>query len=111
MKIESHNLGTVEVLTPIGALVEDDAMTFANALLNRLKGSSSRVVVSMQEVPYLDSVALEGFAEVADELSDRSVKLKMVQVTPTCREVFELTALSERLQFFEEIQDAVRSFL
>jgi len=111
MKIESHRVGTVEVITPIGALVDEDAEGFSRELLDHLKTSSPRIVVSMNEVPYLDSVALEGFATAADELSDRAVRLKLAQVAPTCREVLDLTGLADRLQFFEEVQDAVKSFL
>ena len=111
MKVERRKVGTVEVLTPVGALVDEDAERFSKELLDRLKASNPRVVVSMHEVPYMDSIALEGFADAADELSDRAVQLKLVQVTPTCREVLELTSLADRLQFFEEVPDAVKSFL
>lgn len=111
MKIECHRLGTVEVLTPNGALVDEDAELFSKEVLDKLKASNPRLVVSLHEVPYMDSVALEGIADAIDELSDRAVRLKLVQVTPTCREVLELTGLASRVQFFEEVQDAVKSFL
>ncbi len=44
-------------------------------------------------------------------LIDRGGRLKLVAVSPTCREILELTGLSGRFQFFEEPNDAARSFL
>jgi len=111
MKCEQRQVGTVDVLTPIGALVDEDAEQFSAKLLERLRSSSPRVVISMQEVPYLDSKALEGLLAAADELAERALHLKLARVTQTCREVFSLTSLAERFRFFESVEDAARSFI
>ncbi|MFQ5413959.1 MAG: STAS domain-containing protein [Phycisphaerae bacterium] len=111
MKMDGQQVGTVEILTPIGAMVDEAAQDFAQALLARLKSANPRVVLAMHEVPYLDSVALEGLVDAADALSARAARLKLVHVNATCREVMELTGVSERFIFFEDVQDAVRSFL
>ena len=111
MKVERQQVGTVDVMTPVGALVDEDAERFSRLLLERLKSPSPRVVVVMQEVPYMDSAALEGLLAATEELSDRSMSLKLASVTPTCREILELTGLSGRFRFFNDVQDAVKSFL
>ena len=111
MKIERQQVGTVRVLAPIGALVDHDAEGFCKVLHECVSQANPRVVVSLQEVPYLDSVAIEGLLDSADELAERAMSLKLVQVPPTCREAFELTGISARLSYFETVQDAVKSFL
>ena len=111
MKVERQNVGTVDVFAPIGALVDQDAESFSKLLLQRVKSSNPRVVVVMQDVPYMDSTALEGLLDATDELSDRAMGLKLASVPPTCREVLELTGLAGRFSFFENVQDAVKSFL
>ena len=111
MKIERQEIGTVEILTPQGALAEDDAEEFSALLQERLAGANPRVAVSLQGVSWMDSTALNGLVAVAEEMADRGTRLKLVSVSPTCREILELTALSPRFQFFENAQDAVRSFL
>lgn len=111
MKIDHQTFGTVDVCMPIGALVDDDAERASNHLLARAEGANPRLVVGMEEVPYLDSVALEGLLAVAEVLQSRGMRLKLVSVPPTCREVFEITGLSGHFQFFESVEDAVRSFL
>ncbi|MBI4717848.1 MAG: STAS domain-containing protein [Planctomycetes bacterium] len=111
MKIEKLKVGTVEVLTPCGALVDEDAKKFSRLLLERVRTANPRVVVAMQEVPYVDSAALEGFVGAADELAQCAASLKLAGLTPTCREVLELTGLSHRFRLFNEVHDAVKSYL
>ena len=111
MKVEHQQVGTVDVLTPVGALIDEDAESFSELLMERLRSANPRVVVSMHEVPYLDSVALEGLLCAADELADQATDLKLVKVPATCRDVLVLTGLAGRFRFFDEVQDAVRSFL
>ena len=111
MKIETQQVGTVEVIKPMGTLVEDDATTFAHKLKRRFESANSRVVLDLCEVPYVDSTALEALLDAAEVMEQRSARLRLVTVAPTVREVLELTGLSQRIQFFERVQDAVRSFL
>ncbi|MHC4064009.1 MAG: STAS domain-containing protein [Planctomycetota bacterium] len=111
MKIERQEVGTVEILAPQGVLAEDDASEFSALVQERLAGANPRIVISLHEVPYMDSAALNGLVQAADEMIDRGTRLKLVSVSATCREILELTGLSRRFQFFEDPQDAVRSFL
>ncbi len=111
MKVEQQKVGTVALFAPIGALVDEDAESFCKLLLEHLQAPNPRVVIAMQDVPYMDSVAIEGLLDAADDLSARATSLKLVNVTPTCREVLELTSVAGRFRFFEDVQDAVKSFL
>lgn len=110
MKIEQQQVGSVTVLTVKGALVEDDATRFGTEL-GRAIGSNARLVLDLHEVPYVDSTAIEGLLDAADALDERSVRLRLTSVTPTVREVLQLTGTSQRFEFFEKVEDAVRSFL
>lgn len=111
MKVEQQQVGTVDVLTPVGALVDQEAESFSKLLLERVKLPNPRLVVLMPQVPYLDSTALEGLLAATEELADRATSLKLVGVPPLCREILALTGVSGRFSFFEDVQDAVRSFL
>jgi len=111
VKIDSQQVGTVEVITPLGALVDQDVDAFTDCLQDLVKAAHPRFVISLHEVPYLDSAAIEALLEAADELDERAATLKLAQVPATCREIFELTGVSNQFSFFAEVQDAVRSFL
>jgi anti-anti-sigma factor len=111
MKIDQHKVGTVDVITPVGPLAEDDSEKFRALLCERIKQSGARLALAMHEVPYMDSVALEGLLDASEMLTERAMTLKLAGVTPTCREILELTGLSTRLRFFNDVQDVVKSFL
>jgi len=111
VKIEQSKVGTVDVFTPMGALVDQDAESFRKLLQQRLQSPNPRVAVAMQEVPYMDSVALEGLLAATEELQARASCLRLAGVTPTCREIFELTGLAGRFRFFKDVEDVVKSFL
>ena len=111
MKIDHQTFGTVEVCMPIGALVDDDAERFGAHLLAQVEGPNPRFVVGMDQVPYVDSVALERLLSAAEALQSRGTRLKLVGTTATCREILEITGLVNHFQFFESVEDAVRSFL
>ena len=113
MKTDVRKIGTVDIFTPVGPLVDADAQSFCNALLARLSGDSggARIGVAMQEVPYMDSIALEGLLGATKALGERATCLKLAGVTPTCREIFELTGLAPRFRFFKDVEDIVKSFL
>lgn len=111
MRIEQRQVGTVEVLTPVGALVDDDAEVFRRKLQQRTASPNARLVVCMQEVPYMDSAALEALVDAADEFAARASTLKLSNLTPICRETLELTGLAGKFRLFKDVEDAVRSFL
>ncbi len=111
MRVEQQQIGSVDVFTPVGALVDQEAGSFLKLLLERAESDNPRVVVSMQDVPYMDSAAVEGLLAVTDGLMDRAMNLKLARVQSACREILELTGVSGRFSFFQDVQDAVRSFL
>lgn len=111
MKIERQRVGTVDVMTPQGALVDQDGGKLVQALLERLSSANPRLVLAMQEVPYMDSAALEGLLDATERLNEQASALKMANLTPTCREILELTGLSGRFRLFKDVSDAVKSFL
>jgi len=111
VKVEQQQVGTVDVITPVGALVDQEAESFSKLLLERVKLPSPRLVILMEGVSYLDSTAIEGLLGATEQLADRATSLKLASVPALCREILELTGISGRFSFFKDVQDAVRSFL
>ncbi len=111
MKVDQQKIGTVDVLSPVGPLVDEGATAFAKVLLDRVRCPNPRVVVSLSESPYLDSTAVEGLVEASDQLADRAASLRLVETPATCREILELTGVAGQFSFFEDVHSAVRSFL
>jgi len=111
VKVEQRQVGTVTVLKPVGPLLGQEAGLFTSRLMDRLQSSNPRVVVQMNEVPYVDSTAIEILLEAADTADASAAPLTLVDVSPTCREILDLTGHATRFRYFGDVQDAVRSFL
>ncbi len=111
MNIDTRRVGTVDVITPSGPLVDEDANTFVETLQTRLESPNPRLVLDMSEVPYMDSRGLEGLVETSYDLQQRGGRLRLASTTATCREILELTGQAQQFDFFDETKDAVRSFL
>ncbi|MGD2111614.1 MAG: STAS domain-containing protein [Phycisphaerae bacterium] len=113
MKVEQQRVGTVDVLSVSGALVDQDAEVFTKQLMSKIGAETKnpRIIVWLHEVPYMDSAAVEGLLTAADALEQRAVNLKLAGVPGTCREILELTGVSGRFSYFKDVQDAVKSFL
>jgi len=111
MRIEHRKVGSVDVLTPNGALVDQDATDFIAKLHTRLRSANPRVAIAMHDVPYLDSEAIEGLVTASNDLRQRAGILNLVNVSPTCREALELTGVSDRFRFFQDVQDVAKSYL
>ena len=111
MSLDEKRVGTVDVLTPGGPIVDEDADELVAVMKNKLASPNPRFVLNLEKVPYIDSRGIEGLVDSSDELQKHGGRLRLAAVTATCREALELTGQSKRADFFDTLQDAVRSFL
>jgi len=111
MEIQEQRQGAVTVLKPNGPLNRDDVDQFRQKVNATLGRSMGRLVVDASAVPFADSRGLEVLVDASQQLEDSGQVLRLCAVGPTLREILELTGLSPRFEFFEDANQAVRSFL
>lgn len=111
MNIHDQQHGAVTVLKPDGPISQDGANVFKQRLFTALDQSLGRVVVDLSAVPFVDSLALEVFADANAELSAGGQVLRFCNINETLREVFDLTGMGSHFEQFDEVNSAVRSFL
>lgn len=111
MKVDVQRIGSVDVVAPKGAMVAQDAEAVFGKVREFTRSTSPRIVLSLRDVPYMDSAALERLLDACDELGAQAPNLRLAALPATCREILELTGLSGRFRFFEDVQSAVKSFL
>jgi anti-anti-sigma factor len=111
MEITTQRQGAVTVVRPQGALLEPDAEQVKTALLQTASANLGRVVLDMEDIPFVDSRGLEVLVEVSEELSEGGQVLKLCAANKTVREVLELTELGALFEHFEDANSAARSFL
>ena len=110
MKIDTQLHGSVSVLVPHGALAGDDVEDFRDHLHNTIDQKSGRVVVNMDDVPYLDSIGIEALVSLCTGTHSASARPRLAQLGETAREALHLTDVLERLTVFDTVESAIRSY-
>lgn len=103
--------GAVTVLKPEGPFVQEQADVLGASAMPRVRPMLGRMVIDMAAAPYIDSVGLETLLDLAEQMEACGQTLRLASVSPTIREVFELTGLTHRFEYHEDTNTAVRSFL
>lgn len=108
MKIEQQQHGAVLVLVPHGPLVRDDVEELRGKIRAGVRAHAGRLVLDMEDVPYLDSVGIE---LLADECTGQAGgdRPRLASLTETCRESLDLTDVLLQLDVFDGVESAIRS--
>jgi len=111
VQIDEQQHGAVTVLRPRGPITGDDAEAFAGRLEQTLRRTLGRFLIDASAVAFLDSRGLESLADASEQLAESGLALKMCATNETVREVLDLTDVASRIEQFEDVNSAVRSFL
>lgn len=103
--------GAVTVLKPDGPFIQEQASTLGEGTLCRVRPALGRFVIDLSASPYIDSVGLETLLDLADEMDRCGQTLRIAAASQTVREVLDLTGLTNRFEYHDDTNLAVRSFL
>lgn len=109
MKVDSEPFGLVTVVTPHGPLTREELAEFVTAAEDAAAAKDGRVVLDMHDVPYLDSGGIEALLALAGG-DGAAVRPRLARVDETCREALNLTKALGRIEVFDTVESAVRSF-
>ncbi len=109
MKIDQFQHGSVQLYVPHGPITEDEVPAVQDRLAETT--GAPRIVLSMREVPYLDSKGLEMLLEANDAFHQSGGRLRLAEVDECCREILYLTGHLDDFEIHGSIDDAVRSLL
>ena len=110
MKFDTAACGTAEVIVPRGALVTDDAADFLHEVQAAIRTRSGRVVIDMSGVPYFDSAGIQAVLTLYGTDRAAPFRPKLAALTETCRDALDLTNVIARLDVFDTVENAVRSY-
>jgi anti-anti-sigma factor len=109
--ITEQRHGAVAVVKPDGPCIQEQAQALSEAALARVRPMMGRVVIDLSASPYVDSIGLESLVDLADAMDRCGQTLRLAGVSATVREVLDLTGLTNRFEFHDDTNLAVRSFL
>jgi len=111
VKIDAHRIGSITVITPRGAIAQDDVEEWTQVMEEYRQKTNGRIVLELSDVPFMDSRGIEALWDLADSQREGGQTTKLAAVPELCREIFELTGVAEYLDMFDTPESAVRSFL
>jgi anti-anti-sigma factor len=109
MKVDLQPHGMVTVLTPHGPLVGDELNDFRQAVDTAAEAKDGRVVIDMRDVPYLDSGAIELLLDLCESVGPYT-RPRLAALDETCREALDLTRVLDRLDAFDSVDNAIKSY-
>jgi anti-anti-sigma factor len=111
MEISERTIGDLTILQLNGRLVEHDGDDVFRAAVDRLvELGRMKVLLNMDQVPYIDSCGLGALASKYVTLSKRNGRLKLCNLNPRSFKVLEITKLLTVFETFASEADGVKSF-
>lgn len=110
MKIDIQPHGSVTVLVPHGPLTTDQVDVFHGKLKSAIDQRQGRVVIDLRDVSYFDSRGIETLLELCGERRTVVQRPTLAQLGETCRETLDLTNVLARLDVFDTVENAIRSY-
>lgn len=104
------NYGNVAVLTVKDDLSADGVEAFSLRVRQALEGGNRLFVVDCTSVHAFDSAGLEALLELQTKCDEELGAVKLCGLDETCSKILEITRLSRRFEFFDELDSAVKSF-
>jgi anti-anti-sigma factor len=110
MNVNAEGYGHAVILNMKGDLVLDALATFRQMVDHQLEGKDVvDLVLNLQEVPFVDSAALEYLLDLQDLLAERLGQVRLVKCSPDVRKILEVTRLDSTFEVFDDIPEAIKA--
>jgi anti-sigma B factor antagonist len=111
MKIVERQVGDVLILDLHGKIMigeGDDALR--EAVTRLVDGGSTRIVLNLAEVPYVDSAGLGEIVRCYTTVSRKGGRLKLLHLTKKIKDLLAITKLLTVFETYDSEDEAVKSF-
>ena len=109
MQIKVERYGHAVILNCKGELTEDTLEVFCKEVTRQLDENIVDIVVSLQELGFIDSAALTYLLELQETLRDRQGQLSLAKPNENVLKILEITRLDGELDVVDDIMEAVRA--
>jgi anti-sigma B factor antagonist len=111
MTCSTREVGDVTIIDLAGRItVQDGADEFRDLARDLLGRDRVKLVLNMQQVPYIDSTALGELIRTFTSVTRHNGSVKLLNVTHHVHQLLVITSLLSVFDLFESEDDAVRSF-
>jgi anti-sigma B factor antagonist len=110
MKIRIDTQGDVSIVSIDGNILLQNVPVFKMKLLDLTKQAKVKIVLDMVSTNYINSTCLAAIVEVKKKLNDIGGDLKLSGINQLVRNLLETTVLIRKIEIFDDVDSAVRSF-
>ena len=111
MKIKTQSYNDVIVVELQGEFVTEYVQQFKDAIAETMALKPTGIVLDMSNMGFIDSQGLEELLLLRDECNSENCQLKLAGLDENCRKIFLVTRLQDQLDTYEELAEAVKSFV
>jgi len=110
MNINAESYGHAVILNLKGELTADTLGAFQQAVDRQLEGKEViDIVLNLEEVPFVDSAALEYLLDLQDRLNERLGRVRFVKCDENVAKILEITRLDTVFEVFADVPEAVKA--
>ena len=110
MSITVESYGHSVLLNIKGELTEDTLAAFNQEVDRQLQEKDViDLVLNMENVPFIDSNAMEYLLDLQDRLAERMGQVKLLRCDENVRKILEITRLESSFEIFKDIHEAVKT--
>jgi anti-sigma B factor antagonist len=111
MKIEMQNYDNVTVVELHGEFVAEFIKPFQDTTSSIVAAGTTSIVIDMTNVGFIDSSSLEQLLWLAENCKKSNRQLKIAGLDENCTKIFEITRLDSWFDTYNEVSQAVKSFV
>jgi anti-anti-sigma factor len=110
MKINTQSYNDVTVIELHGDFTAEFSKSFEDVVREVIEQGAVGIVLDMTHISFIDSLSLEQLLWLRDYCNEQSRQLKIAGLDDTCSKILYVTRLEKKLDTYEELSEAVKSF-
>jgi anti-anti-sigma factor len=108
MRISFEDHGETCLLAVAGDMLAENTDAFHRCVSERIESGTRNLLLEMTGLESIDSAGLELLLWTAEELANRSGRMKLVGVHGTVAEALRVTRMNSRFELAGSVEDAAR---
>jgi len=110
MNITEQERNGITIFTLDGRVDSEGAVDLDLALQSATSEGKYKLILEMSEVRYINSAGLRSLADILTQTQENDGNLKLVDLNPKVRRVFQIIGFDKFFELYDSIEDAIATF-
>ncbi len=110
MNITEREQNGITIFTLDGRVDSEGAVDLDLALQSATSEGKYKLILEMSAVRYINSAGLRSLADILTQTQDNNGSLKLVDLNPKVRRVFQIIGFDKFFEQYDTIEEAIATF-